>query len=94
MNDKIVDDVMITILQNHYEDDIHDAVGELIHDYVDSDWEDEYDSIEECYIETGRGEAESQVLQDIIKETQSDIPLDEYCEVFDRLAEEWNLTTN
>jgi hypothetical protein len=39
-----------------------------MHNYLDEDWEDEYDDECEAYQETGRGEAESEVRTEIEKE--------------------------
>jgi hypothetical protein len=92
------EDIAKDILKNNDEDSVLDAVSESIYDYIDSDWEDEYEDIHEAYGETGRGEAESQILHQIIegwqKETDTNLSIDNFCEVFDILKEEWCLSTD
>jgi hypothetical protein len=72
------------------------SIEDSMYDYVDDGWEDDFDDIFEAYDETGRGAADSQVLNELIRAATDgkDIPAEEYCELFDRLAEHWNLTTD
>lgn len=80
------------ILDNNPEDSIHDEISESIHDFIDEDDIEEHGSAEEAYLELGRGEAESQVLQRLIN--PYDLSVDDYCEVHDALCDEWCLTTD
>lgn len=93
-----VDEITKDILNTVDETTIHERVSEAIHDYIDDGWEDEYDDIHEAYQETGRGEADSQVLNEVLSTWQNDngveLSLDDFCDVFERLADEWCLTTN
>ena len=47
-----------------------EMVDDQVLDYVDSDWEDdgEYDSEQDWYIDHGRGEAESDIIENIVRE--------------------------
>jgi hypothetical protein len=64
------------------------------------DWEDEFDNIHEAYEEQGRGQAESQILHQVIAaalqalELPSILPLNDFCELFDKLADHWGITAN
>jgi len=51
--------------KNYNESDLEQEVDEAKSDFLDDDWEDEFEDEEEAYIETGRGEAEGQVRQEI-----------------------------
>jgi hypothetical protein len=51
--------------ENYDEDSIISEVDEAKRDFLDDDWEEEFDDEEEAYQETGRGEAESQVRMQI-----------------------------
>ena len=91
-------DLFEYIIKHHPEVEVFELIDDAMHDYIDSDWEDEFDNINEAYEETGRGEAESHVLGDLIrkavKSCKTEISDDQYCELFDRLAEQWCLNTN
>lgn len=58
-------DVINYIKDNYNESDIIDNVDEIKSDFLDEDWEDNFEDEEEAYQETGRGEAEAQVRIEI-----------------------------
>lgn len=81
--------------------DIYYNVDEAMLEYVDSDWEDEFDDLHEAYEETGRGQAEAQAINEAIKTgilglglNPDDIEFDVYCKLYDALAAHWGLETN
>jgi hypothetical protein len=81
------------------EAEISEKIDECMPNYIDEDWATEFDDIYEAYDEQGRGEAESQVLGELIREAAQaccrTVPIgDEYCDLFDKLAEHWNITTD
>jgi hypothetical protein len=87
------------IIKNNTEAEVMEMIDEAIPDYLDDDWETEFDDISEAYSETGRGEAESQVLRSLIEAGTKEflVPAltnDQYCDLFDKLAEHWNITTD
>jgi hypothetical protein len=45
------------------EDIIMSQIEDIKSDFLDGDWENDFDDEYEAYAETGRGEAESQILQ-------------------------------
>lgn len=63
--DKTKESVVKYISKNYNENDLEHQVQETIPDYLDECWEEEFESMEEAYIEQGRGEAEAQVRQEI-----------------------------
>jgi hypothetical protein len=83
-----------------YTEGIHELVDEAMLDFIDSDWEDDFDDIYEAYEETGRGQAELVAIAEAIRKGRADLDLtddmsvDEYSYLYDALAAEWNLTTN
>jgi len=50
---------------------IAEMVDERIYDYIDNDWEDEFDSEFDAYQEQGRGEAESDVIDMLMGEIEN-----------------------
>lgn len=54
--------------KNYQEDSIVSDVDEAKLDFLDEGWEDEFDDEHDAYMETGRGEAESQVRMQIEKD--------------------------
>ena len=83
------DEIVKEVLGSIDEDSVHEMVAELMPEFLDEDWEDEYDSEEEAYLETGRGEAEDQVLQTIISPITDKYKcsLDQYCDVLDEVSQ-------
>lgn len=67
-------DAVLEFLRNTREpDDVTLLVGEAVLNYVDSDWEEEgYDNEEAWYQDFGRGEAETEVFDTILKELQAE----------------------
>jgi hypothetical protein len=54
--------------KNYNECSIISDIDEAKFDFIDADWEDEFEDEHDAYIETGRGEAEAQVRMQIEKE--------------------------
>jgi hypothetical protein len=70
------------------------AIDDLKLAFVDSDWEDEFDDYDEAYEEQGRGQAESQAVQELIKREYPDISDDKLVEMMDFLADAWCISYN
>jgi len=51
--------------ENYDEDSLIQQVDDAKSDYLDDDWEEEFEDEHEAYQETGRGEAEAQVRIEI-----------------------------
>lgn len=90
-----VDEAVKRCLNDHTEDSIHERISEAMYDYVDDSDIEEHGDIYEAYSELGRGEAESAILRDVLAPFEKGgCELDWYCEVWDALCEEWNISTN
>ena len=68
------------------EDSILQGIDNLMSNYVDDDWEDEFNDLYEAYWETGRGGAGIDVCNEIYRElnTNNDIDYNSFYEVFFR----------
>ena len=89
----MIEELFQKIISENTEEAVRSNVDELKSEYV-SDWEDEFDSLEEAYEEQGRGEAESQALRELIREEDTNLSLDDYCTLKDKLADHYGLITN
>ena len=56
------------LVDTYNEDGIIEDIDDCMSDYLDSDWEDEFEDKYSAYIETGNGEAESHVCTEIYNE--------------------------
>jgi hypothetical protein len=58
---------LIDYVKKQYSDEaaVASQIDEVIPDYLDDDWEDKYDNAYDAYLETGRGEAESQIVNEL-----------------------------
>lgn len=82
------------ITTNISEDEVNDSIIDCMEEFLSDDWDTEFDDIIDAYEETGRGGAESQVLNDIIKARHPHVEDEAFCEMFDALANHWNLSTS
>ncbi len=89
-----MDSYFQNIINSNTESDVYDKVNECIPNFLDDDWEDEFDDEFDAYSEQGRGEAESQVIHELIKSIDEVLTSDEECELFDKIKEHYNLNTN
>jgi hypothetical protein len=63
---------VVEFLEKTYtEEKITDDIDDCMSDYLDSDWEDEFEDEYSAYLETGNGEAElhvcTEIYEDILK---------------------------
>lgn len=76
-----------------------EQIEETIYDYVSEDEIEEYDGdVHEAYSAYGRGEAESQVLNDLVRDALRDFgynphnaDVDDFCEIYEELQKEWDI---
>jgi hypothetical protein len=71
--------------KNYQEDSIVSDVDEAKFDFLDEDWEEEFEDEHEAYLETGRGEAEAQVRMQIEKDILGKLNI-EYFELEKKLG--------
>lgn len=87
--------ITAAISSKYPKDQIYSLIDELIPEYLDDNWKDEFNNIFEAYLETGRGEAESDILHSVIREhlaeTNSELSTDDFCKLFDSLKELWQI---
>lgn len=74
-----------------FEEETIDNIDALKPEFI-HDWEDEFDDIHEAYDEQGRGEAESQALQELVRREYPDIDDGELVYLMDTLADLWNIS--
>lgn len=89
----MIEELYQKIISENTEEAVRSNVDELKSEYV-SDWEDEFDSLDDAYEEQGRGEAENQALRELIREEDANLSLDDYCSLKDKLADHYGLSTN
>ncbi len=80
-------------------EEVYSQVDEAMYDYIDRDVMEEEGLDEyEYYSEYGRGEAESQVIYDLINEAKKELNIitssDKVVELFNLIAEHYTLNTN
>lgn len=82
-----------TIVACFAENDMRLKIEETVPEFLDSGWEDDFEDEYEAYAETGRGEAETQVLEELIAEYQKgSLSSADYCDLFNKLKEHYGLT--
>lgn len=97
MNNELKEKLENWLTENYSEEDIVSKIDETIPEYLDPDWEDDFGDIYEAYVETGRGEAESQVINEIIEEfglsteNRSISDTDLYLEIYDYIKEKYDI---
>jgi hypothetical protein len=84
-----MNNIFKTITEEYTQGQIDELVQEAKSEYV-YDWEDEFDSLDKAYEEQGRGEAEAQVLYDIIPKN---LTSEQKAELFTDLKEHYGLST-
>ena len=85
------------IMAENDEIDICSRVDELMNEFVDDGWEDDFDDLAEAYEETGRGGAGSQVLNEVLQAYESEkgkLEGDLFCDVFQELKDGWAVQTD
>jgi hypothetical protein len=94
-NGENIEAVFDHITYKYDEADIYEMIDEAIPEFIDSDWEDDFDSEYDAYVETGRNEAENQVVSGIVQEALEDLDIelstDEEIELFEMLQDEWDI---
>lgn len=87
----MVEELFQKIIAENDEESVLQRVNEVKGEYV-WDWEGEFDSLEDAYEEQGRGEAESQIVNELIKEHNVELAFDDYVDLMHQLAEHYNLS--
>lgn len=93
------DQIFEQIRKDHTSESIQTEIQDTKNDYVDDDWEDEFDDIDEAYMETGRGGAESDVLNRVVEDACAVLglvspPVGPFCDILDRIYDEMGIERN
>lgn len=95
-----ITEIVDGILSDNDVDDVLEAIDDAKSEFVTQETLDEFDGdLEEAYAETGRGEAESQVLQEVIDKFYKENNLsayttEEYADIAGQLKDSWDISTN
>lgn len=85
---------MAKIGEHFDEDKVIEMFDEEVLEWVDSDWEDEYESEYDWYVDHNNGEAQDSVINQIInwykKEYNKTLNIDEHSELFDAIKSEYD----
>ena len=87
---------MTKVKEEFLEDRVIEMFDNEVLEWVDEDWEDNYDSEYDWYTDHNNGEAQDAVINVILKwyfknyNDGKSLPMDEYCEFFDAIKEEFN----
>jgi len=92
---KELEDIFAAIKNGNTQYNIHDLISESALGYIDDDWEDEFESEDEAYEETGRGEAEADVLQNLVFDHGGqNLEINDHCTLIDALKEHYDIITD
>lgn len=88
-------DFAMAKIKDHFDEmEVVGMFEEEILEWVDSDWEDDYDSEYDWYVDHNNGEAQDSVINQIInwykKEFNKNLNIDEYSELFDAIKSEYD----
>lgn len=85
---------MAKIGEHFDEDKVIEMFDEEVLEWVDSDWEDEYESEYDWYVDHNNGEAQDSVINQIISwyknEYNKTLNIDEHSELFDAIKSEYD----
>ena len=84
-----------TIIEWNGKESVWEEIQEAKSEYLDEHWEEEFEDVDEAYSETGRGEAENQILTGLINQVTHGYPIidSDHCRLFDMLANHYELNT-
>ena len=88
-------DFAIAKIKDHFDEDkVIEKFDEEILEWVDSDWQDDYESEYDWYVDHNNGEAQDSVINQIInwykKEFNKTLSIDEHSELFDAIKSEYD----
>lgn len=88
-----VDKYFEKIKDKYSEEDISKLINEKIDDYIPENWQKNYNDKYEAYSELGRGEAEDEVIKEIInKVVGDDIDIDDFEDLSNKIRKEYNIS--
>lgn len=82
------------IKENFSEDEIIEMYDNEVMEWVDPNWEDDYESEYDWYMDHNNGEAQDVIINSMInwfkKEYNKSLDSNEYVELFDKIKEEYD----
>lgn len=95
LTEEEIENYLIIVSEMYSEDEILEMVDNRISEYVDFDWEEEYESEYDWYCEYGNGEAELDIVEMIVyhlqKKIQKTFDTDDFSEMCYVIAERYAL---
>lgn len=86
---KLIEVIFTDITYDIQENDVYKDVNEMIPEYLDDGWEEEFDD----YEETGRNAAEHEVLNDLIMQHGGkDLNIDDHYDLFNKFDDYYGLS--
>jgi hypothetical protein len=86
---------MSKIKENYSEDKVVEMFDEELLEWVDPDWEEDYESEYDWYVDHNNGEAQDVVIESIINWYRSEfnkkLSSNDYSELFDEIKSNYNL---
>ncbi len=86
---------MSKIKENYSEDKVTEMYDEEILEWVDDDWQDDYESEYDWYIDHNNGEAQDSIVDQVIswfKRTYNqELSDSDHCDLFDAIKEEYSV---
>jgi hypothetical protein len=86
---------MVKIKEKYSEQEVAEMFDNEILEWVDPDWEEDYESEYDWYMDYNNGEAQDVIIEQIInwykKEYNKELSTDEYSELFDEIKYHYNL---
>lgn len=90
-----LDFAMSKIKEEYSEEKVTEMFDEELLEWVDPDWEDDYESEYDWYIDHNNGEAQDVVIEHVInwyrKEYDKKLSSDDYAQLFDEIKSHYNL---
>jgi hypothetical protein len=85
---KNLEDLILYLGANFTEEYITEMLDEEIINWVDEDWQEDYESEYDWYVDHNNNEAEDAIIEVIRKQVKKDLPdLDESIDVYDVIKE-------
>ena len=88
-----INDLFILITMTYTSQEIYDKIDEAKYSYVNDNWEEEFEDIFDAYNETGRNEAEDEIINEIINNHLSMIGINDNQRLllYNKLSDYYNI---
>ena len=91
ISDSVVSSVFKKITDKFSQSNVDEKLAEAKLEFIPEDWEDEFDDLEEAYMEVGRDDAEDQVITELIGPFMNLLDTTGYNKLYSKLAEHYEL---